>query len=179
LTPSKTASFSTSPEKQKTIAIIGTGQAGWTLAQELSTADATIILISPYRTMALTPLLASTACGIFDFRIAEEPVRRRNKTFKKYQASCSSVDFKKKVVKCRSAIGSQRVGEEEGMENSCGEFDVQYDTLILAPGCDTNTFDTPGVKEHALFMKNVKDASTFRERILDCFEEASLPTLSA
>lgn len=65
------------------------------------------------------------------------------------------------------------------MFGESGEFHVGYDTLILAPGCETNTFDTPGVKENSLFMKSVKDAATFRERILDCFEEASLPTLSA
>lgn len=131
--------------------------------------------------MALTPLLASAACSIFDFRMAEEPVRRLGATFKKYQATCSSIDFDRNSIHCKSAIGSQRsgVGEQGGLLGESGEFDVRYDTLILAPGCETNTFGTPGVKEHALFMKSVKDAATFRERILDCFEEASLPTLSA
>lgn len=127
--------------------------------------------------MALTPLLASAACAIFDYRIAEEPVRRRSKAFQKYQANVFSVDFTSKTIHCKSAIGSQRSGlSQKEMETS--EFEVQYDKLILAPGCETNTFGTPGVKEYALFMKSVKDARTLRERVLDCFEEASLPTLS-
>jgi NADH:ubiquinone reductase (non-electrogenic) len=127
--------------------------------------------------MALTPLLASAACSIFDFRMAEEPVRRRNKSFIKYQASVS-IDFPSRQIRCKSAIGSQRSGVGVG-EDVCGEeFNIRYDKLILSPGCETNTFGTPGVKEHALFMKSVKDASTFRERALDCFEEASLPNLS-
>ena len=163
---------------QKIIAIIGTGWAGWTLAQDLRPANTHIIVISPFRTMALTPLLASAACSIFDFRMAEEPVRRRNKHFTKYQASVSSIDFQSQQIRCMSAIGSQRSGDGMGKDVCGKEFNVTYDKLILAPGCETNTFGTPGVRENALFMKNVKDASTFRERILDCFEEASLPTLS-
>jgi NADH:ubiquinone reductase (non-electrogenic) len=47
-----------------------------------------------------------------------------------------------------------------------GSVEVRYDKLILAPGCETNTFGTPGVKEHTLFMKSVKDARTLRERVL-------------
>ena len=58
------------------------------------------------------------------------------------------------------------------------EFEVQYYNLILAPDCETNAFGTPNVKEHALLMKSVKDAQTCRERVLDCFETASLPILS-
>jgi NADH:ubiquinone reductase (non-electrogenic) len=184
--PSDSTSSATSTAREdspvsspaQTIAIVGTGWAGWTLAQELHPANAHIILISPSRTMALTPLLASAACSIFDFRMAEEPVRRRKKSFIKYQASISSIDFPSRQIRCKSAIGSQRSGVGIG-EDVCGEeFNIRYDKLILSPGCETNTFGTPGVKEHALFMKSVKDASTFRERVLDCFEEASLPTLS-
>ena len=132
--------------------------------------------------MALTPLLASAACGIFDFRIAEEPVRRLSTAGKvtKYQVHVSSVDLDRKIVKCRAAVGSNGdarlaaedgVGAEEGEE----EFELGYEKLILAPGSETNTFDTPGVLEHCLTMKSVQDAMKLRERILDCFELASLP----
>lgn len=132
--------------------------------------------------MALTPLLASAACSIFSDRIAEEPVRRRNKEFTKYQASVLSINFSAKEVKCRSAIGSQRSGVSDGDGGEGDvvrqEFVVEYDKLVLAVGCEVNTFGTPGVAENALFMKTVKDARTLRERILDCFEEASLPNLT-
>lgn len=66
----------------------------------------------------------------------------------------------------------------QGIKEVEAEFDVRYDKLILAPGCETNTFGTPGVKEHALFMKTVPDARRLREGILDCLERASLPTIS-
>jgi len=105
------ASSLPSPSKPRLL-IIGTGWAGWTLAQNLSSSPLsqthTITVLSPYRTMALTPLLASAACGIFDFRIAEEPLRRLGNAGKvvKYQVHVSSVDLGKRVVRCRAAVGS-------------------------------------------------------------------------
>lgn len=50
------------------IVVVGTGWAGWTLSQDLDDKKYDITVISPERTLALTPLLASAACGIFDFR---------------------------------------------------------------------------------------------------------------
>ncbi|RDW85116.1 hypothetical protein BP6252_02706 [Coleophoma cylindrospora] len=44
-----------------TAAIIGTGWAGWELVQSLSTEKYNVIVISPSRTIAITPLLASAA----------------------------------------------------------------------------------------------------------------------
>jgi NADH:ubiquinone reductase (non-electrogenic) len=173
-------------ESKPTIVIVGTGWAGWTLAQDLSpsihhSSPYNLVVISPSRTMALTPLLASAACSIFDFRLAEEPVRRRSKTFEKYQAIVTDIDFNGKTVHCRASIGGSGVSNEPGTDahkDNETEFNVKYDKLILAPGCETNTFGTPGVKENALFMKTVPDARKLREGILDCLERASLPTVS-
>ncbi|TGO89937.1 hypothetical protein BPOR_0086g00070 [Botrytis porri] len=193
--PSTSSNEDSSPHPQShphkpTIAIIGTGWAGWTLAQELSattssTSPYNIIAISPSRTMALTPLLASAACSIFDFRLAEEPVRRRDSKFEKYQALVTSVDCKSQTIKCKACIGGSGVSGEpmdsptyKDIKEDEAHFDVKYDKLILAPGCETNTFGTPGVKEFALFMKTVPDARRLREGILDCLERASLPTIS-
>ena len=55
-------------------------------------------------------------------------------------------------------------------------FDLEYDKLVIAVGCYSQTFNTPGVKENALFLKDVGDARSIRKRILDCFEKAALPT---
>lgn len=53
--------------KEKVV-VIGTGWAGWTISQDLDDKQYDITVISPERTLALTPLLASASCGIFDFR---------------------------------------------------------------------------------------------------------------
>ncbi|KAB8290002.1 hypothetical protein EYC80_010329 [Monilinia laxa] len=135
--------------------------------------------------MALTPPLAPAAYSTSDFRIAEEPARRRDSTFKQYQALVSSIDFKQQTIRCTSCIEESGVSDdsvdsssaEEDSEEGNDEFNVKYDKLILAPGCETNTFGTPGVKEYALLMNAGPDARRLRERILECLEWASLPSL--
>jgi len=47
--------------------------------------------------------------------------------------------------------------------------------LVIAVGAKNNTFNIPGVTEHALFLKELTDARKIRNRIIECFEEASLP----
>lgn len=69
---------------------------------------------------------ASAACGLFDFSLAEEPVRRKSKRQEYYQALVDDIIFDKKVCKCQGVSG---IDGEEGRQ-----FDVSYDKLILAPG---------------------------------------------
>ncbi|QIX00780.1 hypothetical protein AMS68_006297 [Peltaster fructicola] len=57
-------------------------------------------------------------------------------------------------------------------------FDLGFDKLVIAVGCYAETFGTKGVKENAFFLKDVGDARAIRQRILSCFETASLPTTS-
>jgi NADH dehydrogenase FAD-containing subunit len=47
-------------------------------------------------------------------------------------------------------------------------FDLAYDKLVIAVGCYSQTFGTPGVKENAFFLKDVVDARKIRKRILEC-----------
>jgi NADH:ubiquinone reductase (non-electrogenic) len=170
-----------------TLVIVGTGWAGWTLSQELGKISSpynkthNIIILSPYRTMALTPLLASAACSIFDLRMAEEPVRRLSlsPSVQKYQVEVKAIDTKAKTIKCTPAIGSNGDARRPTFRGvDAHDFQVSYDVLVLAPGSETNTFGTPGVLEHCYTMKSVKDARKLRERMLDCFELASLPICS-
>ena len=67
------------------------------------------------------------------------------------------------------------------------EFTLNYDKLVIAVGCysqsnadlvglcSSNTnlffilaFGIPGVKEHAYFLKDVRDARAIRLRVLEC-----------
>lgn len=50
--------------------------------------------------------------------------------------------------------------------------------LVIAPGAYAATFDIPGVREHAYFLKDGKDARRIRSRIIQCFEQGSQPTLT-
>jgi NADH:ubiquinone reductase (non-electrogenic) len=53
---------------------------------------------------------------------------------------------------------------------------MKYDILVVAIGSENNTFNTPGVQEHAHFLKEVLDARRIRSAISDAFESAMIPT---
>ena len=150
------------------LVIVGGGWAGFYLVQYISTDQYDVTIIDPRRTFANTPLLASAAVGLFHFHLAEEPIRSRNRVdIQFFKAYVSSVDFESQTCHC-----------EPNFDEELDSFKVEYDILVLAPGCQPNTFGTPGVEENALFMKNVSDAMALRKRLLDLFEQATLPNTS-
>ena len=54
-------------------------------------------------------------------------------------------------------------------------------SLAAAPvgvGANNNTFNTPGVKDYAFFLKEAKHARLVRSKILSHFERAASPTTS-
>ena len=57
-------------------------------------------------------------------------------------------------------------------------FVIDYDKLVISVGAYAQTFGVPGVKEHATFLKTVADARRIRNRIIECFEQASQPHLT-
>lgn len=151
------------------ILIIGSGWAGFYLASYLSTTNYRITIISPRRTSAYTPLLASAACGLFNFYLAEEPIRSKSRDITYLKANVLSISFSSRSVTCAPAFDDDADVRDQ-------RFETAYDYLLLAPGCVPNTFGTPGVAEHALFMKNVSDAMAVRKLLFDLLEKASLPT---
>lgn len=106
------------------------------------------------------------------------------------------MDFKNRTITIEEAVDDPKQGVALTTDRHAGEtkeereverkkeakvgklFDVQYDKLIVTVGCYSQTFGTPGVKEHAFFLKDVGDARRIRNRILACFEGAALPTTS-
>ena len=56
------------------------------------------------------------------------------------------------------------------------KFDMKYDILVVSIGSENNTFNIPGVQEHAHFLKEILDARRIRSAISDAFESAMTPT---
>jgi NADH:ubiquinone reductase (non-electrogenic) len=154
------------------LVIVGSGWAGFYVAEHIDLKAYNVTLISPRRTSAFTPLLASAAVGLFNFYLAEEPVRSKSRTALKFiKANVLDVDFESKSCRCAPAF-------DEDCALAQDEFSIEYDSLILAPGCMPNTFGTPGVEENAIFIKNVSDAMKVRKKLFDLLEMASLPHVS-
>lgn len=155
-----------------TLAVIGSGWGGFTLSQKVSLDKYHLKIISPIRTVQYTPLLASAACGLFNFRLAEEPVRRKNRPqLEYYKAVAHDIDFEKRTILCKTSADVDGEGPSD--------FEVSYDKLCIAPGCDIQDFGTPGAKEHALFLRTTNDSRLLQQRVLEMLDEASLPTVAA
>ncbi|KAB8217095.1 hypothetical protein BDV33DRAFT_233076 [Aspergillus novoparasiticus] len=150
-----------------TIAIIGSGWGGYNLAHSLNTRDYHVVVVSPEATSSITPLLASAACGLFNSQLAQEPIRRKHLDVQYVKAYACDIRFEEKIIICQPAFDS--------LKNL--QFELSYDKVVIAPGCSTNTFNTPGVDEHAFMVKNVNDANAIRDKINENLEIASLPTI--
>ena len=72
----------------------------------------------------------------------------------------------------------QEISGKKGKRREGKRWEVSYDKLVVAMGCYSQTFGTPGIKENAFCMKDVGDARRIRKRVLECFEIANLPTTS-
>ncbi|KAG8785842.1 hypothetical protein FRC15_000605 [Serendipita sp. 397] len=146
------------------VVILGAGWAATSCLRGLSEKDYQSLVISPRPYFVFTPLLASTAVGTLEPRTALESVRAMGEY---WEASVQSIDFAKKEVICTSALQQWDPSKS---------FSIKYDKLVMAVGAHTQTFNIPGVREHAFFLKETRDAIKIRKRILGCFEEASLPS---
>jgi NADH:ubiquinone reductase (non-electrogenic) len=109
---------------KQSIVIIGSGWAGSTLSTSLDESKYSITVISPETTTPYTPLLASAACGLYDFNLVETPIRHTTKRIKFIKARVDTIDFKNKIVKCIPTF----------TDISVKEFDLEYDLVAIAPG---------------------------------------------
>ncbi|KAI7740307.1 hypothetical protein M8C21_033519, partial [Ambrosia artemisiifolia] len=156
--------------QKKKVVVLGTGWAGTSFLRNLKNPSYDVQVISPRNYFAFTPLLPSVTVGTVEARSVVEPIRNIVKKKKVNidfcEAECYKIDAKNKKVYCRST------------KNEKEEFVVDYDYLVVAMGARVNTFNTPGVEENCLYLKEVEDAQKIRRKVIDCFEKASLPNVS-
>ena len=112
------------------LVVIGSGWVGLYVAQYIDTKKYSVLIISPKQTSAYTPLLASAACGLFAFRYAEESLRAKGRDCSFIKATVLGVDFDAKKVQCQAAFAVDKSSLAEKL------FDIVYDKLIIAPGCE-------------------------------------------
>jgi len=131
------------------------------------------IIVSPRSYFVFTPLLASTSVGSIEFRTTLESVRARRSGVEFIQGWGNDVNFNKKSLQIEEAATSASTDTAGLYDRDTGPekgqlFDLKYDKLVVAVGCYSQTFGTPGVKKNALFLKDVTDAVKIRKRALEC-----------
>jgi NADH dehydrogenase FAD-containing subunit len=147
---------------------------GFVLSRQLDQKKFQTVVVSPRSYFVFTPLLASTAVGTLEFRAALEAVRGRGSGVEFFQGWADDVNFDQKRLTVEAAVtGPEQAlplsGKKEELGREKGKtFDISYDKLVVAVGCYNQTFGTKGVKENALFLKDMSDSRKIRKRILEC-----------
>lgn len=155
----------TKPGEKPRVVVLGTGWAGCRFLKGLDTKLYDVVCISPRNHMVFTPLLASTCVGTLEFRSVAEPVNRiqsalsgaPNSYF--YLANCTGIDTDKHEVYCEAV-------HTAGLPYDPYRFKVAYDKLVIAAGAEPSTFNIKGVKEHAIFLREVHHAQEIRRKLL-------------
>ncbi|KAL1938748.1 hypothetical protein VTO73DRAFT_11351 [Trametes versicolor] len=155
---------------KKTLVILGSGWGATSLLNSLETADYNVIVISPKNYFLFTPLLPSVAVGTLSPRSILQPTRYVTRHKKRQvtviEASATDVDPATKTVTFADT------SEIQGLVSTTT---IPYDYLVFAVGAEVQTFNIPGVRENACFMKELEDAEKMQRRFLDCLESAAFP----
>ncbi len=150
----------------KRLLVLGTGFGACSLVRKIGLKHYDVTVVSPRNHFLFTPLLPSTTVGTNEFRSIIEPIRHIRGNVRYLQASAEKIDIENQIVTCHPTGDGER-------------FEITYDILVIGVGAQINTFNVPGVEEHALFLKNHSDARAIRQSLISNFESASLPNLSA
>lgn len=67
--------------------------------------------------------------------------------------------------------------DNSAIQGTVSSTKIHYDYLVMAVGAEVQTFNIPGVKEHACFMKELGDAEKMQSAFLDCKFIQVTPTL--
>lgn len=169
---------------KKTLAILGSGWAATSILKSLDSSLYNVVclyirilrlkvVISPRNYFLFTPLLPSCTVGTLELRSIMQPIRyitRHHQQEVKYvEGRCSNIDHmnRKLTVSHSSEIAGSSLVQQ-----------ISYDYLVIACGADNTTFNVPGVKEHACFLKEAWDARKIRRRLMDAVESAAFPNQS-
>ncbi|OAY83538.1 internal alternative NAD(P)H-ubiquinone oxidoreductase A1, mitochondrial-like [Ananas comosus] len=153
-------------EAKPRVVVLGTGWAGSRFMKDLDTRAYDVVCVAPRNHMVFTPLLASTCVGTLEFRSVAEPIGRIQRAISTapgsyfFLANCTRVDPDAHTVECETVTD----GSTDTLKP--WKFKVSYDKLIIACGAEASTFGIHGVKDHAIFLREVHHAQEIRRKLL-------------
>ncbi|MDA0166912.1 NAD(P)/FAD-dependent oxidoreductase [Solirubrobacter ginsenosidimutans] len=142
--------------------VLGGGFAGAYVARGLGRQGATIV--NPANFMLYTPLLPEAAAGSIEPRHVTVPLR----------AMCPHAD-----LLLGAAVALEPDRKIVHVSSEAGAFTVGYERLVIALGSITSTPAVPGLREHALGLKDIGDAIRLRNHVLRQLELADADPPSA
>ena len=149
------------------IVVVGGGAGGLELVTRLGdklgrSGKAEVTLVEPARTHLWKPLLHEVAAGSLDL----------DDHALDYLAQAHWHHFRYRIGEM---IGLDRAGKRVLLAASYDdegrlvtpERSFPYDTLVIAVGCRSNDFGTPGAKEHTISLDNPDEAARFNRRLVN------------
>jgi len=159
--------------KSKRIIILGSGFAGIEALKNLqkefhNDKEIEIILVSKDNFLLFTPMLPEVSTGMIETRHVLTPVRSFCTKASFYQAEVKSIDLEKRKVFLKYSIGRQ------SRPVSLHTHILDYDFLIIALGSEPNFFGMRDIENHSFTMKDIDDAVTLRNHVINVLEQANL-----
>jgi NADH dehydrogenase len=142
------------PPTPRRVVVVGAGFAGLACARGLADdprIEVTLVDRNPYQ--LFSPLLYQVATGGLPEDDIAYPVR----------AAIQGVTFR------RSAVTG--VNTNDRLVQLSDDTKLPYDDLVLAVGSTGTSFGVPGVDEHALQMKTIRQSRAIRQRLLQTYED--------
>lgn len=178
----------TSKTTKEKVVVLGSGWAAVKFVQNIDTSKYDVTVVSPRNFFLFTPFLPSCVVGTVESRSIVEPMRKliqyearpllrqlkdrsNGITEENFEVARFLESACTKIDPDQNCIFAQDISSVSG---PCDAFRLDYDKLVIAVGATSNTFNVPGVKEHAMYLKELPDASMIRDRMLDAFETAAL-----
>ncbi|KAJ3497493.1 hypothetical protein NLJ89_g10343 [Agrocybe chaxingu] len=159
---------------KKTVVVLGSGWASTSLLTTLDTTEYNVVVISPKNFFLFTPLLPSVAVGTLNARSIIQPTRyitrHKARQVSVIEAEATEVDPVNKTV---------TFTDNSEIKGNVSSTTISYDYLVYGVGAEVQTFNIPGVKEHACFMKELSDAERMQRQFMDCLESAAFPGQSS
>ncbi|MFT5594719.1 MAG: NADH dehydrogenase [Oceanicoccus sp.] len=157
----------------KNIVIVGGGAGGLELATKLGNtlgkrSHANIHLVDANNTHLWKPLLHEVATGSLDSGIDELSYRAQayNHYFNFHIGRMNNLDRTKKEIILAPIYDDNKI-------EVLPERRLQYDTLVLAIGSQTNDFGTKGAKEFCSFLDSRAQADKFHQKLLNTYLKAN------
>ena len=142
--------------------VLGGGFAGSYVARQVGTSGATIV--NPTNFMLYTPLLPEAAAGSVEPRHVTVPLRTMCPHADLVLGSVTGLDAQRRVVQ---------------VESEAGDIEIAYADLVVALGAVARMPDLPGLRKHALGLKDLVDAIRLRNHVLRQIELADAVPESA
>jgi NADH dehydrogenase len=129
------------------------------LRRQLRDKSVEVVVVDPRSYMTYQPFLPEAAAGSVEPRHVVVPLRRVLGKCEVLTGRVESVDHGKRVARIKPLRGEA--------------YDLSYEVIVMAPGSIARTLPIPGLAEHGIGFKQVEEAISLRNQVLEKLDIAT------